>query len=67
MHNITKIIVGASTLDSASMYRVTTTFLGKERGTPSTSNSYEDQDSTTIAWSITSRRRSGDSVRTLHG
>jgi hypothetical protein len=45
----------------------TTNFSGKERGSPSTYYEFEDQTCTKIVRSITRGRRSGDTLRELHG
>jgi hypothetical protein len=66
-HNIIERTTGASTPESTAMRRTTTTLLGKDRGSPSTSNGSEDQTHTTIERSISRGRRSGDTLRTLHG
>jgi hypothetical protein len=56
-HNITKRTTRANT----------TTLLGKYRGSPPTSNNYEDQTFTTTVRSISKGRIIGDTLRTLHG
>jgi hypothetical protein len=66
-HNITKRTTRANTVKSVEVCRATTTLLGKYRGSPPTSNNYEDQTFTTTVRSISKGRIIGDTLRTLHG